>query len=89
METSIFRPKPVPMSLVGTLVDLEVRYQLFGAEKWENGPKNGPKRGIFGCVQIRIFGFNWLGHAQIVVGELPRGSTSVIRCRKPGSRDSK
>ena len=28
------------MSLVGTLVDLEVRYQLFGAEKWENGPKN-------------------------------------------------
>ena len=40
------------MSLVGTLVDLEVRYQLFGAEKWENGPKNGPKRGIFGCVQI-------------------------------------
>ena len=49
---SIFHPKPVPMSLVGTLVDLEVRYQFFGTEKWENGPKNGPKRGIFGCAQI-------------------------------------
>ena len=34
METSIFRPKPVPMSLVGTLVDLELLNQLFG-------PKNG------------------------------------------------
>ncbi len=55
METSIFRPKTVPMSLVGTLVDLEVRYQFFGTEKWENGPKNGPKRGIFGCVQIGVF----------------------------------
>ena len=33
VETSIFRPKPVPISLVGTLVYLEVRYQLFGAEK--------------------------------------------------------
>ena len=43
------------MSLVGTLVDLEVRYQLFGAEKWENGPKIGQKRGIFGCVQIGVF----------------------------------
>ena len=40
------------MSLVGTLVDLEVRYQFIGTEKWENGPQNGPKRGIFGCVQI-------------------------------------
>ena len=39
------------MSLVGTLVDLEVRYQLFGAEKWENVPK----RGIFGCAQIGVF----------------------------------
>ena len=91
METSIFRPKPVPMSLVGTLVDLEVRYQLFGAEKWaENWAKKGHFRVCSNwSFQSQIFGFSWLGHAQIVVGELHRVSTSIMRCRNPGSRDSK
>ena len=90
METSLFRPKPVPMSLVGTLVDLEVRYQFFGTEKWENWAKKGHIRVCSNLrFQSQIFGFSWLGHAQIVVGELHRVSTSMMRCRNPGSRDSK
>ena len=60
------------------------------SEKWENGPKKGHFRVCPNwSFQSQILGFNWLGHAQIVVGEFPRGSTSVIRCRKPGSRNSK
>ena len=42
------------MSLVGTLVDLEVRYQFFGTEKWENGPKNGPKGAFSGVFKFEI-----------------------------------
>ena len=41
METSIFRPKPVPMSLVGTLVDLELLNQLFGPKNGKMGRKMG------------------------------------------------
>ena len=81
------------MSLVGTLVDLEVRYQLFGAENGKMGRKWAKKGHFRVCSNLRfqsqIFGFSWLGHAQIVVGELHRISTSMMRCRNPGSRDSK
>ena len=94
METSIFHPKPVPMSLVGTLVDLEVRYQFFWDRKMGKWAEKWAKKGHFRvCSNLRfqsqIFGFSWLGHAQIEVGELHRVSTSMMRCRNPGSRDSK
>ena len=60
------------------------------SEKWGKWAQKGAFSGVPNwSFQSQIFGFNWLGHAQIVVGELPRGSTSVIRCRKPGSRNSK
>ena len=41
LETSIFRPKPVPMSFVGTLVDLELLNQLFGPKNGKMGRKMG------------------------------------------------
>ena len=96
LETSIFRPKPVPMSLVGTLVDLHWKYvtSYLGPKNGKMGRKMGQKGAFKGVSKLeifksQIFGFSWLGHAQIAVGELHRVSTSMMRCRNPGSRDSK
>jgi len=44
----------VPMSLVGTLVDLKVRYQLFGAENGKMCRKMGQKGAFSGVFKLEL-----------------------------------
>ena len=87
------------MSLVGTLVDLKVRYQLFGAfggggEGEGEGEGEGRGKGEYAGKEaekehFRVFSNSWVGHAQIVVGKLHKGisSVTVAESRLPDIRN--